>query len=180
MKVFKKSLSVLLSVLMVISCISVSFSPIMAQAATPTNAQLKSAFQAITNTTDLTIGDGSLLSATEVLYQYIMGNYKAQTNSLGGSYNAHALTTIKNNSIVDLNSTVKSAVGSTYNALVNSLLPTSGVYDDSSFNGSGKKTGSYTVYLKKDFDTSELSYVVTSPINKSVTVGANLEKTLLT
>ena len=179
MKVFKKSLSVLLSVLMVISCISVSFSPIMAQAATPTNAQLKSAFQAITNTTDLTNGDGSLLSAAEVLYQYIMGNYKAQTNSLGGSYNAHTLTTIKNNSIVDLNSTVKSAVGSTYNTLVNTLLPTSGVYDDSSFNGSGKKTGSYTVYLKEDFDTSKLSYVVTSAANKSVTVGANLEKTLL-
>lgn len=77
MKVFKKSLCVLLSVIMIISCMSVSFSPIVAHAATPTNAQLKAAFQAITNTTDLTNGDGSLLSAAEVLYQYILGNYKA-------------------------------------------------------------------------------------------------------
>lgn len=180
MKVFKKSLCVLLSVIMIISCMSVSFSPIVAHAATPTNAQLKAAFQAITNTTDLTNGDGSLLSAAEVLYQYILGNYKAQTNSLGGSYNAHALTTIKNNSTVDLNSTVKSAVGSTYNTLVNTLLPTSGVYDDSSFNSSSCKTsGEYTVWGQPSFDTSKLSYKVTSAANKSVTVGANLEKTLL-
>ena len=90
MKVFKKSLSVLLSVLMVISCISVSFSPIMAQAATPTNAQLKSAFQAITNTTDLTNGDGSLLSATEVPFSRIPIIKLTANIPIGFNFASHA------------------------------------------------------------------------------------------
>ena len=69
MKLCKKTLSVVLSILIMVSCMSVCFAPIEAHAATPTNAQLNAAFNAIKNTTDLTNGDGTLLNAAEVLSQ---------------------------------------------------------------------------------------------------------------
>ncbi len=179
MKGLKKPLSVILTVIMLVSCVSVSFAPLQAYAAAPTNAQLKAAFQAITNTTDLTNGDGSLLNAAEVLYNWAYGNVQTGANNIGGSYDNPTLSAKNNNSIVNFNSNAKSAVGSTYNALIDSLLPTSGVYDDSGYRNT-HKSGDYWVLGTPGFDTSKLSYNVTTSPSKSVTVAANLTKVLKT
>lgn len=179
MKQLKKTLCVFLSLLILVSCVSVCFSPIKVSAAAPTNAQLKAAFQAITNTSDLTNGDGTLLNAAEVLYQWANGNAQTKSNSLGGSYHSPSLSAVNNNTVVNLNANAKSAVGSAYNTLINTLLPTADVYDDSSYT-SYSKSGSYGVATGQGFNTGKLSYSVTSSPTKTVTVKANLEKTLLT
>ncbi len=179
MKTLKKPLSIILTVIMLISCFSVSFAPLTAFAATPSTAQLKAAFQAITNTSDLTNGDGTLLNAAEVLYQWAYGNAQTGSNSLGGSYHSPSLSAKGNNTTVNLNTNAKNAVGSAYNTLINSLLPTSGVYDDANYT-SMVKSGSYGVATGQGFDTGKLSYATTSSPTKTVTVSANLTKVLKT
>ncbi len=179
MKMLKKSLSVFLTLITLISCISVSFAPLTAYAATPTNAQLSAAFNAITNTTDLTNGDGSLLNAAELLYQWAYGKATTGANNIGGSYDSPALTLKDNNSVVNLNQNAKTATGNGYNALIDKLLPTSGVWDDSGYR-STYKAGSYTAWGQPGFDTGKLSYTVTTSPTKSVTVSANITKVLKT
>ena len=179
MKQIKKTLSVVLSILIMVSCISVSFAPLTAFAATPTNAQLSAAFNAITNTTDFTNGDGSLLNAAELLYQWAYGNAQTGANGIGGSYDNPTLTAKNNNSIVNLNTGAKSAIGSAYNALIDKLLPTSGVYDDQNYR-STYKAGEYTVYSKANFDAKNVSYTCNTTPKPSVTVSANLTKILKT
>lgn len=181
MKTLKKSLSVILSVIMLVSCVSVCFSPIEANASAtnPTNAELKAAFQAITNTSDLTSGDGTLLNAAEYLYYWAYNNAKTGSNGLGGSYHSPSLSAKSNNSTVNLNANAKSIVGSTYNTLINSLIPTSGVYDDANYI-SMMKSGSYGVATGQGFDTGKLSYSTTSSPTKTITVSANLTKVLKT
>ena len=180
MKTLKKSLSVFLALIMLMSCISVSFAPLtaMASATNPTNAELKAAFDAITDGKVLTNGNGSTLNAAEYLYYYAKSKHSLSSGSLGGSYNSHSLTTYNNNSTVDLNNNATSAAGSAHAGLIDSLMPVSGVHDDSKYN-TNKKTGNYTVWGWPDFDTSKLSYSVTSAKNVSSTVTANLEKYLL-
>lgn len=180
MKFIKKSLSGFMAIVMLISCISVCFAPITAQASAtnPTNAELKAAFDSITDGKVLTNGDGSTLNAAEYLYYYAKSKHSLSSGSLGGSYNSHSLTTYNNNSTVDLNNNATSAAGSAHAGLIDSLMPVSGVQDDSKYN-SNKKTGNYTVWGWPDFDTGYLSYSVTSAKNFSTTVTANLEKYLL-
>lgn len=179
MKQLKKTLCVLLVIVTLLSSMSAGFMPLTAMAATPNNTQLKAAFQAITNTTDLTNGDGTLLNAAEVLYNWAYGNAQTGSNSLGGSYHSPSLSAKNNNTIVNLNANAKSAVGSTYNTLINSLLPTSGVYDDANYK-SMSKSGSYGVATGQSFNTDKLSYATTSSPTKTVTVSANLTKVLKT
>ncbi len=180
MKLCKKTLSVILSVIMLVSCVSVCFSPIEAHASAtnPTNAELKAAFDAITDGKVLTNGNGSTLKAAEYLYYYAKSKYSTSSGSLGGSYNSHSLTTYNNNTTVNLNDNATSAAGSAHAGLIDSLMPVSGVQDDSKYN-TNKKTGNYTVWGWPDFDTSNLSYSVTAAKNFSTTVTANLEKYLL-
>ena len=179
MKTCKKVLSVFLSALILISCVSVCFSPIQVHAATPSGTQLKAAFQAVTNTTDMTNGDGTLLNAAEMLYNWAYGNSQTGANSIGGSYDNPTLSAKNNNSTVNLNSGAKSAVGSAYNALIDKLLPTSGVYDDANYR-STHKSGNYSVLGGPGFDTGKLSYNVSSSPKFTVTVAANLTKVLKT
>lgn len=180
MKLCKKTLSVVLSVIMLVSCVSVCFSPIEAHASAtnPSNAELKAAFDAITDGKVLTNGNGSTLKAAEYLYNYAKSKHSTSSGSLGGSYNSHSLTTYNNNTTVNLNDNATSAAGSTHAGLIDSLMPVSGVQDDSKYN-TNKKTGNYTVWGWPDFDTSKLSYSVTAAKNFSTTVTANLEKYLL-
>lgn len=180
MKMLKKSLSVFLVVVMLLSCASVSFTPLtaFASATNPTNAELKAAFDAITDGKVLTNGDGSTLKAAEYLYYYAKAKHNGNTASLGGSYNNHSLTTYNNNTTVNLNDNATSAAGSTHAGLIDSLMPVSGVHDDSKYN-TNKKTGSYVVWGWPDFDTSNLSYSVTSSKKVTSTVTVNLEKYLL-
>lgn len=179
MKLCKKTLSVILTVLMLISCVNVCFSPLEAYAAAPTNAQLNAAFNAINNTSDLTNGDGTLLNAAELLYQWANAKAVTSANNIGGSYDNPTLSAKDNNSIVNLNQGAKSATGNGYNALVDKLLPTSGVWDDSGYR-STYKAGSYTEWGQPGFNTGKLSYTVTTSPTKSVTVSANLTKVLKT
>ena len=180
MKLCKKTLSVVLSILIMVSCMSVCFVPIEAHASAtnPTNAELKAAFDAITDGKVLTNGDGSTLNAAEYLYYYAKSKHSTSSGSLGGSYNSHSLTTYNNNTTVNLNDNATSAAGSTHAGLIDSLMPVSGVQDDTKYN-TNKKTGDYVVWGWPDFDTSKLSYSVTSAKNFSVKVTANLEKYLL-
>ncbi len=180
MKLCKKTLSVVLSILIMVSCMSVCFAPIEAHASAtnPTNAELKAAFDAITDGKVLTNGDGSTLNAAEYLYYYAKSKHSTSSGTLGGSYNSHSLTTYNNNTTVNLNDNATSATGSTHAALIDSLMPVSGVQDDTKYN-TNKKTGNYVVWGWPDFDTSKLSYSVTSAKNFSVKVTANLEKYLL-
>lgn len=180
MKLCKKTLSVVLSILIMVSCMSVCFAPIEAHASAtnPTNAELKAAFDAITDGKVLTNGDGSTLNAAEYLYYYAKSKHSTSSGTLGGSYNSHSLTTYNNNTTVNLNDNATSAAGSTHAALIDSLMPVSGVQDDTKYN-TNKKTGNYVVWGWPDFDTSKLSYSVTSAKNFSVKVTANLEKYLL-
>lgn len=177
MKTLKKSLSVFLALIMLMSCISVSFAPLTAFAATPSNAQLNAAFKAITNTTDLTNGDGTLMEAAEMLYNWAYGNATTGANGIGGDYNNPSLTAKGNNSVVNLNQNAKTATGNGYNALIDKLLPTSGVWDDSGYR-STYKAGNYTAWGQPGFDTSKLSYTVTTSPKTSATVSANITKVL--
>ncbi|MGN0448033.1 MAG: hypothetical protein ACI4GC_05750 [Acutalibacteraceae bacterium] len=168
MKLCKKTLSVFLSLLMTLSCVSVCFTPISAAAVT--NSELQGAFNAITNTSDLTGGDGTLLNAAEKLYEWVSATASTATGSTTGSYTSSSKTykvvPADNNSTVNLNAGADAIVGSSYAALIDKLIPTSGVTDDS--NASVKDT------------TSSASYGVTSGVNASVTVSADLDKVLLT
>lgn len=180
MKMLKKSLSVFLTLIMLVSCVSVCFAPIEAHASAtnPTNAELKAVFDAITDGKVLTNGNGSTLKAAEYLYNYAKSKHSTNSGTLGGSYNSHSLTTYNNNTTVNLNDNATSAAGSAHAGLIDSLMPVSGVQDDSKYN-TNKKTGNYTVWGWPDFDTSKLSYSVTAAKNFSTTVTANLEKYLL-
>ena len=178
MKTGKKLLSVLLSLIMIVSTVSVSFSTFTVSAVDGND--LKSAFSAVTDTADLKNGDGTLLNAAEVLYNYVYGIASTSCNGVGGDQKKISLTAKGNNSSVDLNKAAKSALNSSYNALIDNLIPTSGVTDDSSFSA---RYGSYSNNIgygsNKGFDTGKLQYGVTASKNYSVTVSANLEKILL-
>ncbi|MBQ7294986.1 MAG: hypothetical protein IJW86_02205 [Clostridia bacterium] len=182
MKLCKKTLSVILTMLILVSCVNVCFAPITAHAAT-NNTQLKSAFQAITNTTNLTSGDGTLLNAADALYDWISTRWSKNTaTDTSNDYHNYSVTTYSNNSVRDLNSSAKSAVGSSYNTLIDALLPTSGVVDDSQYKTSSSlKTGYYSGHRVSvwDFDTGKLSYKVTSGKTVTKSVSANLENILL-
>ena len=181
MKQIKKTLSVVLSMLILVSCINVCFAPIEANASAtnPTNDELKAAFKAITNTTDLTNGDGTLLNAAERLYYWAYNKAVTSANDIGGSYDSPSLSAKDNNSIVNLNTNSKNIVGSTYGTLINSLLPTSGVYDDSGYRNT-HQSGDYWVLGTPGFDASKLSYKVTTKPAQTITVSANLTKVLKT
>ncbi len=182
MKLCKKTLSVILTMLILVSCVNVCFAPITAHAAT-NNAQLKSAFQAITNTTNLTSGDGTLLNAADTLYDWISTRWSNKTaTDTSNDYHNYSVTTYSNNSVRDLNGSAKSAVGSSYNALIDTLLPVSGIVDDSQYKTSSSlKTGNYSGHRVSvwDFDTNKLSYRVTSGKTVTKSVSANLENILL-
>ena len=177
MKNFKKVLSVLLVIVTLLSCMSAGFVPLTALAATPSNAQLSAAFKAITNSSDFTNGDGTLLEAADLLFSWVSGTAKTGANNIGGNYDNPTLSAISNNSIVNLNTGAKNATGNGYNALIDKLLPTSGVWDDSGFRNT-YKASSYTVWGQPGFDTGKLSYSVTTTPTKSVTVSANITKVL--
>lgn len=178
MKTGKKLLSVLLSLIMIASTMSISFTTFTVSAASAND--VKTAFSKITDTADLTNGDGTLLAAAEVLYNYVNGIADPSCNGVGGNESEVSLTAKGNNSSVDLNKSAKSAAGSAYNALIDKLIPTSGVTDDSSLS---KKSSSYRNNIgygsNKSFDTGKLQYGVTDAKNYSVTVSADIEKILL-
>ena len=109
MKLCKKTLSVILTMLILVSCVNVCFAPITAHAATHSGSDLKAAFQKITNTSDLTNGDGTLLNAADMLYNWAYGNMQTGANSIGGSYDSPSLSAKDYNSIVNLNANAKSA-----------------------------------------------------------------------
>lgn len=179
MKHGKKFLSVLLAVMMIISSVSVCFGSIMVSAVS--TGDVKSAFEKVTDTSTLTDGDGSLLNAAEVLYNYVYSIASTSCNGVGGNGNGATLSAKANNSSVDLNNAAKSAAGSAYNAVINKLIPTSGVTDDSAFsrqNGS-KTLDSWTCQTDPGFKESWVGYNINSDANSSVTVSANLEKVLL-
>ncbi len=179
MKTGKKLLSVLLSIIMIASTMSVSFSTFTVSAANATD--VKTAFSKITDTTDLTNGDGTLLAAAEVLYNYVYGIASTSYNGVGGNGNNATVSAKGNNSSVDLNKSAKSAAGSAYNTLIDKLIPTSGVTDDSSASQKkGSQTlDSWTCQTDPGFKESWVSYNINSNANHSVTVTADLEKVLL-
>lgn len=179
MKTGKKLLSVLLSLIMIVSTVSVSFSTFTVSAVDGND--LKAAFSAVTDTADLKNGDGTLLNAAEVLYNYVYGIASTSYNGVGGNGSTATVSAKGNNSSVDLNKAAKSAAGSAYNTLIDNLIPTSGVTDDSSAsrkNGS-KTLDSWTCQTDPNFKESWVSYNINSDANKSVTVTASLEKVLL-
>lgn len=175
MKFGKKLLSVLLCLAMIVGTVSVSFSVITVSAI---NAdELKAAFQNATDT-DLSSGDGTMLAAAEALYNYVCGIATTSCNGITGSGYGVNLAPVANNSSVDLNRAAKSALGDEYNAVVDALIPTAGVCDDSTVHLNQNKT--YTAeYPKQDFHTTKLQYGYNNDANHSVTVSANLEKILL-
>lgn len=192
MKLCKKTLCVVLSLLMMFSCFNLCISPITftADAAT-SNSQLQTAFGKISNITNLTTGDGTLLAAADALYDWVDSNINwnaSKTQALtatdtNNDYSNYSVTTYANNSIVDLNTSAKSVLGSSYNTLIDTLLPTSGVVDDSAYRTSGLQTGNYTMATSEwgynTFQTSRLSYKITTTPTKSVNVKANLDNVLL-
>ena len=175
MKTGKKLLSVLLSLLMIVSTMSVSFSTFTVSAVDGND--LKTAFSAVTDTS-LTNGDGTLLNAAEVLYNYVYGIANTWCNGVGGNGRSATVSPVANNSSVDLNNSAKAAVPG-YDALINALIPTAGVTDDSAAskrNGHQRRknnAGSIS------FDEGWVGYNINSDANKYVTVTANLEKLLL-
>ncbi len=179
MKLLKKTLSLCLALIMLIGCINVGIVPMTASAAAPSNADLKAAFQAITSTTDLTNGDGSLLYAADLLFNWANANAVTSANSIGGSYDNPTLSAKNYNSLVNLNWEARLILGGTYHALCDTLLPTSGIYDDANFRNT-YKAGNYTEWGQPGFNTGKLSYSVTTSPKKTVTVAANLTKVLKT
>ncbi len=179
MKTGKKLLSLFLSLVMMFSMVSISFSTFTVSAVDGND--LKAAFDAVTDTS-LTNGDGTLLNAAEVLYNYVYGIAKTNCNGVGGNGSSATLTAVANNSSVDLNNSAKKAAGSEYASLINSLIPTSGVTDDSSASrkNGDKVLDTWTCQTNPGFNESWVSYNINSNAAKSVTVTADLEKTLLT
>lgn len=183
MKLCKKTLSIILSIIMLVSCVNVCFEPIEASAAAPSTSQLQTAFRAITNTTDFSTGDGTLLNAAEVLWQWINSNASTSTaTSTNGSYGNYTVTCYRNNSAYDLNNNAKSALNlSTYNSVIDKLIPKSGIVDDSQYkvSGVGYTKDDYSTVRGIGFNTDELNYLVTGTKSASVSVTADLTKTLL-
>ncbi len=184
MKLCKKTLSVILTMLILVSCVNVCFAPITAHASAtnPTDAELKAAFATISNTTDFTNGDGTLLKAADALYYWAYNKAKTTTNTVNDSYSSPALTKTDYNSTVDLNSKAKSIIASTYHTLINQLIGTSGVYDDSNFKAT-EKSASYnnpTFEPGKAFDSSNVTYKIATTPSSSKTVTANIDKILFT
>lgn len=179
MKTGKKILSVLLSVIMVVSTMSVSFSVFTVSAVDGND--VKAAFSAVTDTTDLTNGDGTLLNAAEVLYNYVYGIANTWCNGVSGNGNWTNVSPVANNSSVDLNNAAKNAAPG-YDALVNALIPTAGVTDDSAASRTyGSKTlNTWECQTNPGFNSGWVGYNINSDANHSVIVSANLEKVLLT
>lgn len=169
MKLCKKTLSIILTMLILVSCVNVCFAPITAHAATPSAATLKSALAAVNSNSDtsLTNGKGYMMDAAELLYNYVYSI--ASTSTVSGERSPSAQN---NNSIVNLNSSANSYTSNSYKSLVNSLLPTSGVTDDS--NRKEKSSSGWG-----GFSAGNVSYAITSGITKTVTVSTSLEKYLL-
>ncbi len=173
MKTTKKTLSVLLAVIMIMSSMSVCFGTFgftAVAAEKPTNAQLNNAFAAITDTNTLKGGDGTLVDAADLLYNWVAATASTNSGSVTGSYKENndtfKVSPAENNSTVNLNAGADAIVGSKYAALIDALIPAGGVVDDAGANN--KKTGTKTV-----------SYDVSSGKNFTVDVSADLNKVLL-
>lgn len=175
MKTGKKILSVLLSIIMIAGSMSVSFSSFTVSAVNGND--LKAAFSTVTDTS-MDNGDGTLLNAAEVLYQYVYGIASTSCSGVSGNGNNASNTQVANNSSVDLNNSAKAAAPG-YDALINALIPTAGVTDDSA---ASKNQGSEKKYNGQSlgFDEGWVKYNLNSDANNSVTLTANLEKVLLT
>ena len=176
MKTGKKLLSVLLSLIMIVSTVSISFTTFTVSAVDGND--LKSAFSKITDAS-LTNGDGTMLNAAEVLYQYVYGIADPRCNGVGGNGNGATVSPVGNNSSVDLNVSAKNAAPG-YDAIINSLIPTAGVTDDSAAsrqNGSEKR---YNGAGSIGFDEGWVKYNIGNDVNHSVTVSADIQKILLT
>ena len=175
MKTGKKILSVLLSIIMIAGSMSVSFSTLTVSAVNGND--LKAAFSAVTDTS-MDNGDGTLLNAAEVLYKYVYGIASTSCSGVSGNGNDASNTPVANNSSVDLNNSAKAAAPG-YDPLINALIPTAGVTDDSA---ASKNQGSEKKYNGQSlgFDEGWVKYNLNSDANNSVTLTANLEKVLLT
>lgn len=175
MKTGKKLLSVLLSVLMILGTVSISFSVFAAPAVSGND--LKAALSAVTDT-DLKNGDGTLLNAAEVLYQYVYDIASTSYSGVWGNGSWAYHTPNTNNSSVDLNNAAKNAAPG-YDALINALIPTAGVTDDSA---ASRKSGNEKKYNGQNINFQEgwVKYNIGDDVNHSMTVNANLEKVLLT
>ncbi len=175
MKTGKKILSVLLSIIMIAGSMSVSFSTFTVSAVDGND--LKTAFSAVTDTS-MDNGDGTLLNAAEVLYQYVYGIANPNCNGVGGNGRWATVVSVANNSSVDLNNAAKAAAPG-YEVLINALIPTAGVTDDSApSRDSGherRKNNAGSI----SFNEGWVRYGINSDANYSVTVTANLEKKLL-
>ncbi len=185
MKLGKKSLSLLLALLMVVSCVSVCFSPFTVGAVE--SNELKEAFAAISETSNFTTGDGTMLNAAELLYQWVQENVNLSSNaasnasnstSSSSNYGKISVVATANNSTVNLNASADAIVGSAYAAVINTLLPTDGITDDGD---ATKVTGNYTgnKVTNSGLNTSKMSYKSAVDKDFTVTVSADLEKTLL-
>ena len=179
MKTGKKILSVLLSVIMIVSTMSVSFSAFTVFAVDGND--LESAFSAVTDINDLTNGDGTLLNAAEVLYNYVYSIAKTDCNGISGNgWQGVGVAAIDNNSSANLNSSAKAAVPG-YDSLIDALIPTTGVTDDAW--AYGVQNQRYSVGIgwggTASFDWNRVWYGVNSDAILSSTVTADLEKLLL-
>ncbi|MDO4379616.1 MAG: hypothetical protein Q4D20_01960 [Clostridia bacterium] len=174
----KKLLSVLLSLLMIVSTVSISFTTFTVSAVDGND--LKSAFEKVTDAS-LTNGDGTMLNAAEVLYNYVYGIASTGCNGVNGNGSWTNVYPVDNNSSVDLNNSAKSAAPG-YDAFINALIPTDGVTDDSNPSRvTGSKTlDTMTCQTSPGFKSEWVGYGINNDANHSVTVSADLEKVLLT
>ena len=177
MKTGKKLLSVLLSLIMIVSTVSISFTTFTVSAVDGND--LKSAFSKITDAS-LTNGDGTMLNAAEVLYQYVYDIADPSCNGIGGNGSGVWVAAKDNNSSANLNASAKAAVPG-YDAIINALVPTEGVTDDAW--AYAVQNQRYKVDAKwgknPGFDWGRVWYGVNSDAILSTTVSANIDRILL-
>ena len=176
MKTGKKILSVLLSIIMIAGSMSVSFSTFTVSAVDGND--LKAAFSAVTDTS-MDNGDGTLLNAAEVLYQYVYDIANPYCNGIGGNGSGVSVSAVANNSSANLNASAKAAVPG-YDALIDALIPATGVTDDSWAyavqNQRYKESAKYG--NNPGFDWNRVWYGVNADAILSSTVSADIEKIL--
>lgn len=177
MKTGKKLLSIVLSLIMVVSTVSISFTTFTVSAVDGND--LKSAFSKITDTS-LTNGDGTMLNAAEVLYNYVYGIADPSCNGIGGNGSGVSVAAKDNNSSANLNASAKAAAPG-YDAIINALVPTEGVTDDAW--AYAVQNQRYKVDAKwgnnPGFDWGRVWYGVNSDAILSTTVSANIDRILL-
>ena len=177
MKTGKKILSVLLSIIMIAGSMSVSFSTLTVSAVDGND--LKAAFSAVTDTS-MDNGDGTLLNAAEVLYQYVYDIAKPYCNGIDGNGSWVSVSAVDNNSSANLNASAKAAVPG-YDALIDALIPATGVTDDSwAYAVQNQRYKESAKYGKNPgFDWNRVWYGVNTDAILSSTVSADIEKILL-